>query len=110
MLRQQNISRSLLMVKNSKLMMPSVLKMNRNFATSKTCFESETPIYVHIKESNIPPSVHAKIGRNLYRKENHPLCIIKSIIQNHFIEKASKGRYREIFFRVNLHLLEKSYW
>ncbi|EFC49819.1 predicted protein [Naegleria gruberi] len=61
----------------------------RNFNTNQKTL-SEVPIYVQIKESNIPPSVHAKIGRNLYRKDNHPLCIIKTIIQNHFIEKAAK--------------------
>lgn len=95
MLRQSQAIRSLLVKNSSKVMTPSSLMMiNKNFRNFNTNQKtlSEVPIYVQIKESNIPPSVHAKIGRNLYRKDNHPLCIIKTIIQNHFIEKAAKGR------------------
>lgn len=72
---------------------------NRSFHSTTSMNASSTsdanvPIYVHIKESNIPPSVHSKIGRNLHRKESHPLCIIKTAIQNHFIKQAenSSGR------------------
>jgi len=70
--------------------------VRRNFhSVSTTLNQQEVPIHVQITESNIPPSVHSKIGRFLHKKEHHPLCIIKTVIQNHFASQSnqSDGRY-----------------
>lgn len=37
--------------------------------------------------SNIPDSIKLKIGKNLHKKENHPIYIIKNIIYNYFRNK-----------------------
>ena len=67
----------------------------RNFHHQITALNSNNPpIFVNITESNISPSVQSKIGRNLHRKQNHPLCIIKTAIQNQFIRQAEKARGR----------------
>ncbi|KAL9656371.1 hypothetical protein ABK040_005137 [Willaertia magna] len=66
---------------------------NQSFTidTTKEINCNELPIYVKIEESNIPPSVSDKIGRNLHKQLNHPLCIIKTIIQNHFLKNTNNS-------------------
>lgn len=41
-------------------------------------------------ESNIPPSILAKIGKNLYLRDHHPLNIIKNRIYAYFGESYAK--------------------
>src|SRR5690349_4593911 len=35
-------------------------------------------------ETNIPPSIAEKVGRGLYRNENHPICIVKEAVFKYF--------------------------
>lgn len=35
---------------------------------------------------NLTPEIESKIGKNIYLKENHPLCTIKGIVENYFKE------------------------
>jgi len=37
---------------------------------------------------NIPPSIADKIGRNLYRESNHPICIVKEMVFDYFKDLA----------------------
>jgi Phenylalanyl-tRNA synthetase alpha subunit len=38
--------------------------------------------------SNIPPSISEKIGRGLYRIDNHPVCIVKQMVFDYFSDLA----------------------
>ena len=38
--------------------------------------------------NNIPPSIADKIGRSLYRKPNHPICIVKEKVFEYFDDLA----------------------
>lgn len=38
--------------------------------------------------SNIPPSINEKIGKCLYRIDNHPICIVKEMVFDYFSDLA----------------------
>lgn len=39
-------------------------------------------------ETNIPPSIAEKVGRGLYRNEDHPICIVKEAVFKYFSDLA----------------------
>lgn len=73
---------------------------------SSTADGSDAPLSVDgislSHDSNVPASVAQKVGRNLHLQQNHPLNIIKSIIEDHFKEvqrnAAAEGKTADFRF------------
>lgn len=47
--------------------------------------------------TNVTPKILSLIGRNLHLQKDHPLCLLKDLIVNHFYTSYTRSRDRPIF-------------
>jgi len=50
--------------------------------------------------SNVPPTIAAKVGKNLHLKHNHPLNIIKTRVENYFLSSFRDSSANTSIFRT----------
>ncbi len=67
---------------------------SRGMVTRSAATDRETALTAH-EANNVSPAIAERIGRNLHRREHHPLNNIKHVIETHFNEvwRDHKQRY-----------------
>lgn len=50
-------------------------------------------VFIDVPENNVTEYIYDKIGANLHRKPEHPLCILKSAIMDYFDESYGEGNF-----------------
>lgn len=53
--------------------------------------------YERDKWTNLKPSIQSYIGRNIYLQQNHPLCILRKKVINHFYKSFVSNRGTPLF-------------